>query len=141
MNKNRKKEVFSEAFGPIISAIVELIRELGDTGAQVDAKRDTVRIKIATFSTVPIDQSQILSPSASISPVIYSCLCQLIIEISINLMTGLTNKTRMKGECKESKTESYEEPYETDADRYRKRQNHPTKKSHQKRGRERDRWL
>ena len=47
----------------------------------------------------------------------------------------------MKGECKESKTESYEEleePYETDADRYRKRQNHPTKKSHQKRGRERD---
>ena len=53
-------------------------------------------------------------------------------------MTSLTNKTRMKGECKESKTESYEEPYETDADRYRKRQNHPTKKSHQKRGRERD---
>ena len=37
------------------------IKQLGDTGAQVETKRDTVRIKIAAFSAIPVDQSLILS--------------------------------------------------------------------------------
>ena len=34
--------------------------QLGGTGAEVETKRDTVRIKIATFSAIPVDQSLIL---------------------------------------------------------------------------------
>ena len=35
--------------------------QLGGTGGQVDTKRDMVRIKIATFSATPVDQSLIFS--------------------------------------------------------------------------------
>ena len=35
--------------------------ELGGTEQQVGTKSDVVRIKIATFSTLPVDQSPILS--------------------------------------------------------------------------------
>ena len=45
----------------LISKSAFAIRELNDTGTQVETKRDKVGIKIATFSTVQVDQSLILS--------------------------------------------------------------------------------
>ena len=35
----------------------DLLVELDETGVQVETKRDTVRIKIASFSTAPVDQN------------------------------------------------------------------------------------